>query len=123
MKFLLNMNVPPSLGKKLAEQGHEYRHVRDIGMAAADDRRITQEAQTQHEIIVTHDLDYGALLAFSGAASPSVIIFRLRNVHPQHLFSRMMRVWSEIAEPLSEGALVVIEDAVLRIRKLPIVAS
>lgn len=92
-------------------------------MAAADDRRITQEAQTQHEIIVTHDLDYGTLLAFSEKVSPSVIIFRLHNVHPQHLFSRMMHVWSEIAEPLSEGALVVIEDAVLRIRKLPIVAS
>jgi hypothetical protein len=31
-----------------------------------------------------------------------------------------MSSWSEIAEPLLEGAIVTIEDATLRIRKLPV---
>jgi len=123
MKFLLNMNVPPQLGKRLTAQGHTCRHVRDIGMARADDLEIVAEAKAHQEIILTHDLDYGTLLAFSGESKPSVVIFRLRNTHPDYLFRRMMNIWSEIQNALLEGAIVVLEDATLRIRQLPIMTS
>ncbi len=120
MKFLLNMNVPRELGRRLRAQGHECRHVADIGMAQASDVAILAEARASKEIIVTHDLDYGHLLAFSGEPAPSVIIFRLRSTHPDNLFARMMSAWLEVEKPLIEGAIVVLEDATLRIRRLPI---
>ncbi|MBC7265190.1 MAG: DUF5615 family PIN-like protein [Chloroflexi bacterium] len=120
MKFLLNMNVPRELGRRLAARGHECRHVGDIGMAQASDVAIIEEAKANKEVIVTHDLDYGHLLAFSGEPAPSVIIFRLRNTHPDNLFARMMSTWPEIERPLLEGAIVALEDAALRIRRLPI---
>jgi predicted nuclease of predicted toxin-antitoxin system len=81
---------------------------------------IVEQAKANHETIVTHDLDYGNLLAFSGESSPSVIIFRVRNTHPRNLFERMTRVWAEIEKPLTQGAIVILEDATLRIRRLPI---
>jgi predicted nuclease of predicted toxin-antitoxin system len=121
MKFLLNMNVPRSLGVKLPEKGHSCRHVGDIGMARASDLEITNEAWQNNEVIVTHDLDYGHLLAFSGAAAPSVVIFRLRNINPDNLFSSLMKAWDEIEEPLLKGAIVTVEDSNFRIRNLPIV--
>ncbi|MBM3236239.1 hypothetical protein FJZ31_08065 [Candidatus Poribacteria bacterium] len=120
MRFLLNMNLPRELGKRLNAEGHECRHVGDIGMAQADDAAIVEEARGNKETIVTHDLDYGHLLAFSGEPAPSVIIFRLRNTHPDNLFARIMSKWSEIEKSLVEGAIVVLEDATLRIRRLPI---
>ena len=120
MKFLLNMNVPRVLGNLLATEGHEYRHVRDIARARASDIAILEEARRGGEVIVTHDLDYGHLLAFSGESAPSVIIFRLRNTHPENLFARIVSSWSELKRPLREGAIVTIEDATLRIRKLPV---
>ncbi len=121
MKFLLNMNTPRALGVKLIAQAHACRHVGDIGMARASDTEIVQVAKANAETVITHDLDYGNLLAFSGEASPSVIIFRMRNNHPNNLYTRMMLVWREIAQPLEQGAIVVLEDATLRIRRLPIV--
>jgi predicted nuclease of predicted toxin-antitoxin system len=120
MKFLLNMNTPRALGRKLIGAGHECRHVGDIGMERASDVAIMEEAKINQEIIVTHDLDYGHLLAFSGAPSPSVIIFRLRNTHPDNLYARLMSTWPRVEKSLMEGAIVVLEDAALRIRKLPI---
>lgn len=120
MKFLLNMNMPRALGRQLATEGHEWRHVRDISMAHASDSMILEEARNCQEIIVTHDLDYGYLLAFSGEISPSVVIFRLRNTHPDNLFTRIKSAWNEIGSPLRAGAIVTLEDASLRIRKLPI---
>lgn len=120
MIFLLNMNVPREPGRRLTVEGHQCRHVGDIGMAQAIDAAIVQEAKTHREIIVTHDLDYGHLLSFSGEQVPSVIIFRLRNTHHENLFARIMDIWSEIEKPLLNGAIVVLEDAALRIRRLPI---
>jgi len=120
MRFLLNMNVPRELGRRLTTAGHECRHVGDIGMAQASDVAIIEEARRNKEIIVTHDLDYGHLLAFSGEPAPSVIIFRLRNTHPDNLFARIRGTWPEIEKPLLEGAIVALEDAAFRIRRLPI---
>lgn len=121
MKFLLNMNTPRELGRRLTAKGHESRHVGDIGMSQASDVEIMEEAKANKEVIITHDLDYGHLLAFSGESEPSVIIFRLRTTHTDNLFVRIISAWSEIENPLIEGAIVVIEDSVIRIRKLPVV--
>lgn len=123
MRFLLNMNVPRVLGRRLAAQGHECRHVGDIGMAQASDVAIVEEARAKQETILTHDLDYGHLLAFSAEPVPSVVILRLRNTHPDNLYARIMGTWSEIEKPLLEGAIVALEDAAFRIRRLPIVCE
>jgi predicted nuclease of predicted toxin-antitoxin system len=114
------MNVPRQLGRQLTNQGHLCRHVGDIGMARAQDTAIIEEAKRNQEVIVTHDLDYSHLLAFSGESKPSVIIFRLRNTNPNNLFDRIMKIWPEIQQPLLNGSIVVVEDAVARIRNLPI---
>lgn len=120
MNFLLNMNIPPSFGHRLVEVGHACRHVAEIGMSQASDNEIVKQARANQEIIITHDLDYGQLLAFSGKANPSVIIFRFRDTSSENMFARLMDKWPEIEQPLAHGAIVVMEDASLRIRRLPL---
>ena len=121
MKLLLNMNVPLELGPLLAVAGHPCRQARDIGPARAEDPEIVGVAKAGSEVIVTHDLDYGHLLAFSGEADPSVIIFRVRNTHPGALFRRLEECWADIEAPLRDGAILAVEDAAVRIRLLPII--
>lgn len=120
MKFLLNMNLPRVLGRGLAAAGHPCRQVGDIGLGEAREVEIMAEAGRNSETILTPDLDYGHLLAFSGETAPSEIIFRLRNTHPDRLLRRMMTAGPEMEQSLQEGAMVVLEDAVLRVRRLPI---
>ena len=120
MKFLINMNLPRDLRRQLGALGHQCRHVGDIGMAESLDVAIMSEAKAQQEVIITRDLDHGHLLAFSGESAPSVIILRLCNLHPDTLIAQFPRVWREIEVPLTEGAIVVLDDAALRIRNLPI---
>ncbi len=120
MRFLLNMNVPRELGRRLTALGHESRHVGDIGMAQTSDAAILEEAGRNSEVIVTHDLDYGRLLSFSGRPLPSVIIFRLRNVHPNNLVSRLVGGLTGLEKLLLGGAIVILEDAALRVRRLPV---
>ncbi|MGH7814456.1 MAG: DUF5615 family PIN-like protein [Candidatus Binataceae bacterium] len=120
MKFLLDMNMPPSLGPMLAAAGHEWRHAAGAGMSRANDAAILGEAKAQGECVITHDLDYGQLLAFSGDSRPSAIIFRLRRADRSAIFRRIADTWTEIEEPLKRGAIVTMEEAAMRIRRLPI---
>ncbi len=117
------MNLPRQLGRLLEAQGHGWRHVGDIGLYKAEDRTIVEEAKSSREVILTHDLDYGNLLAFSGDSEPSVIIFRQSDVQPDALFKAMMKSWGECGPTLQAGAIVVFEDAAVRIRRLPISRS
>lgn len=66
MRFLLDMNVPRTLGARLASQDHEYRPVADIGMDRASDMAIVEEVRAKREIIVTHGLDTGSCWLFRG---------------------------------------------------------
>ncbi len=120
MIFLLDMNMARQLGKLLETRGHAWRHVADAGLQRADDSVILEAAKQIGEVILTHDLDYGTLLAFSGDVRPSVVIFRRRNVHPRELFEAMMKYWAELAPALEAGALIILEDSAIRIRRLPI---
>jgi len=120
MKWLLNMNIPRRLKYYLESVGHQCRHVGDIGLGTADDWTVLKEAAEKGETILTHDLDYGQLLAFSGVTQPSVLIVRLSRPHPESIFKRLMAVWTIIEQPLKIGAIVVLDDATVRIRELPI---
>ena len=114
------MNLPRELGRRLSSQGHVCRHVGDIELAAAKDEIIVAEAKRTRETILTHDLDYGAILAFSGEDAPSVIIIRVANTHPDRLLARLNAVLPEVERALAEGAIVALEDAAARVRRLPI---
>ena len=120
MKFLLNMNIPRELGPMLAAEGHQWRHAGDIGLARAADTFILARAKQQRECIITHDLDYSQLLAFSGDRAPSVVLFRLRRANAKMMCQRLKAVWNEIEGHLTDGAIVTIEEAARRVRRLPI---
>jgi len=123
MNFLLNMNVHRDMAAPLKKRGHVCRHVGDIGLSRAKDVEIVAEAKRTGEVIITHDLDYGHLLAFSGEKAPSVIILRLRDLGLDEVLSRLDSVWKEIESPLMDGAIVSLSDKSLRIRNLPIEAE
>lgn len=120
MKFLLNMNVDRDMAAKLKERGHICRHVGDLGLSRAKDSEIVTEAKRAAEVILTHDLDYGHLLAFSGESAPSVIILRLRDLRSENMASRIDSVWKEIESALQAGAIISLSDGNMRIRNLPI---
>jgi predicted nuclease of predicted toxin-antitoxin system len=120
MKFLLDVGISPRLGELLMQQAHSYRHLPNHYSPKTNDVDILQIAIDNQEVIITHDLDFGALLAFSGNNQPSTILFRIHDIVPQLFHNLIINNWQTIEEPLIEGALVVIETHSVRIRKLPL---
>ena len=123
MTFLLDENLPPSLCLKLKNIGFEARHVNDIGFNGTPDFKIAELAAQTGEIILTHDTDFGTILALTGVNKPSVILFRWEIITSQNLFEFLEKHLAELKDDLEVGCLVVVEQNRMRIRSLPLKIS
>ncbi len=122
MKLLLDQGLPRSAARLLRDQGIDAIHVGEIGMAAAEDSDILTRGSSEGRIIVTLDADFHALLALSGASLPSVIRLRIEGLKGDRLAGLLKQVVEKWDEELELGAMLTIEPARLRIRRLPIIS-
>ena len=120
MRFLADAGLSPLTIDFLTRLGHEAVHVRTLGMQRAPDVDIVARARADSSIVLTFDLDFGDVLALGVLEKPSVIIFRLADERPASVNQRLATVLEERAADLESGALILIEDARYRVRKLPI---
>lgn len=121
MKFLLDMNLPISLGEHLLDLGFQYRHISQIADVRTSDFDILQIATLNDEVILTHDLDFGELLAISGVEKPSVVIFRIHRINAIVFFDILKSNFTEdIIQILQDGALIIVDERNIRIRNLPL---
>ena len=120
MRFLADAGISPKTVDFLRRNGHEAVHVREIGMQRAADQLLVEKAQAEDRILLTFDLDFGGILALGVIDRPSVVIFRLTDERADSVNRRLDGVLSEQAEALASGALILVEDARYRIRRLPI---
>jgi len=120
MRFLADAGISPKTVEFLRRHGHEAVHVRDLAMQRAVDRLIIEKARNDNRILLTFDLDFGAILALGVADRPSVMIFRLTDETADSVNRRLESVLSEQAEALESGALILVEDVRYRVRLLPI---
>ncbi len=120
LSFLLDENLPPSLAPLIRQLGHAARHVVETGHINTPDLEILEFAEQSGEIVLTHDTDFGTLLALHKKKRPSVMLFRLEQISASILFGLLKANLPALEEALREGSIVVIEDNGIRIRKLPI---
>ena len=59
-------------------------------------------------------------LATGVHALPSVILLRMHNQTPSSVTSRLLEVLSERSDELIAGAIIIVQDARYRVRRLPI---
>ena len=110
MKFLLDENISPSLAVLLQDLGYEARHVNEIGYNNTPDFKISKFAATSGEIIITHDTDFGTILALTGSERPSVVLFRWKIISAQLVFQFLVSYLPQLAENLTNGALIVVDE-------------
>ncbi len=101
-------------------QGYEAVHLREQGLERLADAAVLAKAREEGFILLTHDLDFGELIAASGARLPSVIVFRLRNMRPENVNGYLRLIIEEYAETLKKGAILSVTEGRIRIRLLPL---
>jgi predicted nuclease of predicted toxin-antitoxin system len=122
MKLLIDMNLSPRWVDRLAEAGFEAAHWSSLGTANASDLEITRYAGLHDWIILTHDLDFGAILAVTHGEKPSVVQIRSGDVSPEAIGSQVLLAIKNMSAELTAGALMTIDPERMRIRLLPLMA-
>ncbi len=85
-----------------------------------EDSAILDKAREEGRILLTHDLDFGELIAASGAGLPSIVVFRLRNMRPERVNRYLESIVSEQRALLEQGAIISVTEGRIRVRALPI---
>ena len=120
MKFLIDMNLSPRWCSILQVEGWNSVHWSNVGRASASDHEILQWALNEQRIVLTHDLDFGALLAATQATGPSVVQVRTQDVRPLTLSRLLIPLLRQYGNQLDAGALLIVDEARARLRLLPL---
>jgi len=121
VRFLIDNALSPIVAERLRQDGHDAVHVRDLQLSAAADEEIFSRAQRDDRIVVSADTDFGTLIALRQERKPSIILFRgHRDRHPERQSALLLANLAQLEPDLSYGCVAVIEEARVRVRRLPV---
>ncbi len=120
MRLLLDECLSSRLGALLQEAGHDVTHVRDLGLAGASDVEVMACAKDDERVLVSADTDFGELLASSGDSVPSLVLIRRPARDPDAQAHVLVSNLPALGEELASGAVAVILNDRIRIRRLPL---
>lgn len=123
MKILIDMNLSPRWVQFLCAAGFEASHWSEIGLATAKDAVIMAHAAANNLVILTHDLDFSAILAVTHGKKPSVIQVRAEDLKPEVLGEPLVQALRQMEVELEAGALLSFDNKRVRLRFLPLFAE
>jgi len=120
MKLLIGMNLSPRWVSTLTQSGIEAAHWSTLGEPIAPDSVIMACANRNDYVVLTHDLDFGAILAATRREKPSVVQVRASDVRPEAIRLQDVTALRQMANELDEGALLTVDANRTRVRILPL---
>ena len=120
MKLLVDMNLSPRWIDLLVSAGFEAVHWSKVGAVDASDFDIMAYARDNGFVVLTHDLDFSAILAATRGEKPSVVQIRSVDVAPDTIGDAVVMALRQMSDKLAEGALLSIDPRRTRVRLLPL---
>ena len=120
MKLLIDVNLSPVWVGCLKARGYQADHWGAVGSPTAPDSEIMTFARTQDYVVITHDLDFGAILAATQGLKPSVIQLRADILTPESTGEAVIAAIQSAEDDLKSGALLTLDTNRRRLRILPL---
>lgn len=120
MKLLIDMNLSPRWVETLSSAGMVAVHWSHLGAYNAPDSEIMAYASKNEYVVITHDLDFGAILAATQGEKPSVVQIRSDDVSPAAIGTQVIAALRQMATELEDGALLIVDPSRTRLRVLPL---
>ena len=120
MKLVVDLNLSPRWIPLLKAAGFDACHWSDVGAVTASDEQIIAWARTAEAVVLTHDLDFSAILAFTKDTKPSVVQVRAEDINPDRIGSSVISAVTQFATELAAGAVISVDPIRARARLLPL---
>lgn len=120
MKILIDMNLTPRWVAYLRSAGFEAEHWSVLGPADAPDADIMAFALNGDYVVLTHDLDFSAILAATHGHRPSVVQMRTDQPYPESIGGVLVQALQQLRCELAAGALLTLDPHRARLRLLPL---
>ena len=115
------MGISYQVAQWLNNIGHDAIHLSNEGLHTLDDHLIVDKAISENRIILTADMDFGQILAFTKSSLVSVIQFRLFDLSPANIISKLNIVFDNFTEEMAaDPVIITIQQNKMRIKKLPL---
>jgi predicted nuclease of predicted toxin-antitoxin system len=123
MRLIVDMNLSPRWAGLLVNSGIEAAHWSELGANNAPDSEIMTYASVNDYVVLTHDLDFSAILAATHGKKPSVVQIRADDVSPDAIGLQVIAALRQMASELENGALLTVDPNRTRMRLLPLTWS
>jgi len=120
MKLLVDMNLSPRWVLLFRDAGIAAAHWSELGAGNAPDSEIMAYALENDFVVLTHDLDFSAILAATHGLKPSVVQLRSDDVSPDVIGPQVLTAIRQMKAELQDGALITVDTNRVRIRVLPL---
>ncbi len=77
-------------------------------------------AKANDYVVLTHDLDFSAILAATHGDKPSVVQIRSDNISPEAIGAPVISALQQMAAELDDGALITVDPNRTRLTILPL---
>ena len=122
LKILLDQNVPLKIADWLRNRKPEWEitHVLEVGLEGRPDPDVFSWAQAHECVFVTFDADFGDIRNFARDPHHGIIRLRVRPTTVEQTQSALVRLMDQIEESELPGALVIIGQRTVRVRRGPL---
>jgi predicted nuclease of predicted toxin-antitoxin system len=120
MRFLADMGISPRTVEFLRNLGYDATHLHEERLDCLSDSDVLAKARRETRVLLTHDLDFGELIATSEARLSSIVTFRLRSMQPNNVNRHLQAIIEQHREALESGAMITVSEGLIRVRRLPI---
>ncbi|HWY20136.1 MAG TPA: DUF5615 family PIN-like protein [Candidatus Acidoferrum sp.] len=115
------MNLSPRWIATLNNAGWEAVHWSTVGKGSELDSEIMRYAAHHGYVVLTHDMDFSAILAATHGEKPSVVQIRTEDVSPKVIGAQVVATLRHMEPELEAGALLTVGPRQTRVRMLPII--
>jgi predicted nuclease of predicted toxin-antitoxin system len=120
VKLLVDMNLSPHWVDRLGAAGLPAVHWSSVGRMDAPDVEIMAYAAKYDYVVLTHDLDFSAILAATQGTKPSVVQIRSDNLSPAAIGEPLIAALQQMTTDLEAGALLTVDPGRTRLHLLPL---
>jgi predicted nuclease of predicted toxin-antitoxin system len=118
MHFLIDADLPRSVGDLIRSNGHEATDVRDIGLRSALDTTIAQHAQREGWCLLTGDFDFSDIRSYPPADYAGIVVLVIPPMVTSLYITQLLAMFLQQRDVIEQlpGKLAIVEAGRVRLR-------